>query len=110
MAAARAAMCMPCAWRASRSSAPAVAPGAAGAGTSSVIEAPPVERDRLGRLREPVAQLGGQLLLGRPVPRLVLDADRQPQRLRVGLRGLGIDAPDVEAGPLGLAAAVEHFG
>ena len=44
------------------------------------------------------------------IGQLVLDAGRQPQRLRVGAVGLLVDTAQIEARAFILAETIEHFG
>src|SRR5207249_7050793 len=98
MAADIAAMCMPCAMRASRSSAPAVLSFIGSAiGAASLIEAPAVVGLRLGRLRETVAQLRAELAHALRIAQASLDARGQPQRLRAAEVGIAVDTAPVEA-------------
>src|SRR5205814_4225350 len=63
----------------------------------------------LRRAREAVAQLRAVLLHALPVAEAVLDARREPERLRIDEIRVGVDATDVEARALVFAAVIEHI-
>src|SRR5512139_3544239 len=79
------------------------AAGAASARTSSsVIEITPCEHRHLGRAREPLPQLVGQLALGAQIPIGAGDAQAEPERLGRRLDRTGQQVV-VEGGAVDLA-------
>src|SRR3989442_13344469 len=99
MAADIAAMCMPCAMRASRSSAPAVLSFIGSAIAASLIGAPAIVCLRLGRLRETVARLRAELAPAVRIAPACLDARGQPHRLRAHEIGIAADTLAAQARP-----------
>src|SRR3954465_3251467 len=97
-------------WRPWRSrAARSIAPALARSGASSFIEAALCVLERLGRLREALAQLAAEVLRRARVAGAGLDPRRQPQRLRVRLLRHRVHALDVEARALVLAAPVQNL-
>src|SRR5205085_6971456 len=88
--AASAAMCRPCAWRASRRMLPAVRADVA-SGVISLIELAPFEGAGFGRAREAVLQLAAVVLHALAVAKPVFDARGEPQGLCVLHVGVAVD-------------------
>src|SRR5690606_7875757 len=91
----------PCASRACASARPTPSP-------SGSVKLPPLQGLVLGRAGEPAAQLVRERHLGRALPELALDAQREPQRLGARRDELVV-LRDVAARRVHVALAVAHL-